>query len=120
MYTRHVTGISGEKLARDFLIRQNYSIIATNYRCRAGEIDIIALKDNKLAFIEVKTRSSDKKGLPHEAYTYGKMKRLSRAIQYYLHTEKPSIQRYACHLLSILYTEGKPVIKLYENAPMAL
>lgn len=120
MYTRHVTGISGEKLARDFLIRQNYSIIATNYRCKAGEIDIIAEKDHKLAFIEVKTRSSDKNGTPCESYTYGKMKRLSRAIQYYIRTEKPSIQKYACHLLSILYSDGKPVIKLYENAPMAL
>ncbi len=120
MYTRHLTGISGEKLARDFLIQSGYSIVTTNYRCKTGEIDIIASKQNKLHFIEVKTRSSSKQGMPYEAYTYGKMKRLARAIQYYLTTERPSIKSYACDLLSILYAEGRPIIKLYENAPMPL
>lgn len=120
MYTRHLTGISGEKRARDFLIQSGYSIVTTNYRCKTGEIDIIAFKKDKLHFIEVKTRSSSKHGMPYEAYTYGKMKRLARAIQYYLITEKPNIKKYACHVLSILYTDGEPIIKLYQNAPMSL
>ena len=53
---RKETGILGEKLARDFLKKRGYRIIETNYRCRYGEIDIIARHKGYLIFIEVRTK----------------------------------------------------------------
>ena len=52
---RKELGNIGEKLARDFLKKKGYRIHETNFRCRAGEIDIIAQKKDCLAFIEVTT-----------------------------------------------------------------
>ncbi|MNY78795.1 hypothetical protein D3C86_2191870 [compost metagenome] len=49
-------GRQGEDLAASFLLNQNYHIVKRNWRCRSGEIDIIAEKGNKLIFVEVRTR----------------------------------------------------------------
>ncbi len=49
-------GIKAETLVCDFYTSRNYKIIATRFRCKSGEIDIIAKKDNLIAFIEVKSR----------------------------------------------------------------
>lgn len=55
----HQLGIQGELYAQEFLRKQNYKIIETNYRCSFGEIDIIAQEGESLCFIEVKTRQED-------------------------------------------------------------
>ena len=54
--TRKSTGNTGEKIARKFLRSIGYKIIATNYECNRGEIDIIARDRNILVFVEVKCR----------------------------------------------------------------
>ena len=69
---RRDTGIRGEKLARDFLKRQGYRIIETNYRCPEGEIDIIARHKDFLVFVEVRTKTSLKFGKLMKIYlNYG-------------------------------------------------
>ena len=68
MYIKKEIGEIGEKLATNYLIQNNYQIIKRNFTCRQGEIDIIA-KDKikkELTFIEVKTRTNFKYGLPSE------------------------------------------------------
>ena len=52
-------GKKGEKLAIDFLLKNGYKILETNYRFLKAEVDIIAQKDEVLAVVEVKTRSTD-------------------------------------------------------------
>ena len=52
-------GISGEKLACEALTRKGYAILATRYRTRVGEIDIVARDGETLVFVEVKTRTSE-------------------------------------------------------------
>ena len=64
-------GRRGEDAACAYLLRHGYSIIERNYRCRRGEIDIIAAKDGGAVFVEVKTRRSLKFGTPGMAVTYG-------------------------------------------------
>ena len=64
MYKNTQLGLYGEKLATDFLKSKGYRVIATNYRYKHAEVDIIAIAEDLLVFIEVKTRSGDKYGEP--------------------------------------------------------
>lgn len=77
-------GKFGEDLACRYLLQSGYKILARNFRCRLGEIDIIAQKDDVLSFIEVKTRMSQKYGSPAEAVTVSKQKRIYRCAEYYM------------------------------------
>ena len=78
-------GRLGENLACYYLEKQGYRILARNFRCRRyGEIDIVATKDEVLAFIEVKTRSSTLYGQPMEAVTLLKQNKIHRCAQYYM------------------------------------
>ena len=69
-------GAAGEMLAARFLRDKGYQIIAANYRCRLGEIDIIAGDRQYIAFVEVKTRSAGAIYAPREAVTMTKQKKV--------------------------------------------
>lgn len=71
-------GQAGEDLACAFLIRQGWRVVDRNVRTREGEIDLIAARDDVLAFVEVKTRRSRAFGPPAEAVTYRKAARIRR------------------------------------------
>ena len=87
-------GELGENIAVKFLVKHNFSILERNYTKKWGEIDIIAEKDNKIYFIEVKSVSRDDiQNVPRETLDQyrpednmhpWKLKRLSRTIQTYL------------------------------------
>ena len=77
-------GNFGEEVAAKFLIENGYKILTRNYSCRFGEIDIIAIEDNCLVFIEVKTRTSLKYGVPEYAVNYWKQKHLSLSARCYI------------------------------------
>lgn len=70
------TGDKGEQSAANYLKRLGYKIVATNYRAKTGEIDIIAKDKDCLVFIEVKTRRSTVYGLPSEAVNYRKQQKI--------------------------------------------
>jgi putative endonuclease len=91
-------GNRGEEIACKYLVDKGYKIIARNFRIRGGEIDIIAIDsstdsastpqpgsgmNNTLAFVEVKTRTSNQFGTGLEAIGYYKLKALTRAAQIY-------------------------------------
>jgi len=77
-------GKKGEKLAVDFLVKNNYTILETNYRFHKAEVDIIAQKENVLAVVEVKTRSTDYFGDPQDFVKPKKIKLLVSAIDDYV------------------------------------
>lgn len=77
-------GQSGEELAARYLQLNDYLILHRNFRCRIGEIDIIAMKNNVLTFVEVKTRLSTHTGSPAEAVTLTKQQKIRRTAQYYM------------------------------------
>ncbi len=78
-------GAAGEQIAVDFLIRNNYSIIKTNYRVgRIGEIDIIAKDGEYICFVEVKTRNSYDFGIPSEAVNPEKQHKIKTVASIYL------------------------------------
>lgn len=80
---RRETGMLGEKLACDFLGKNGYQIVETNYRCPDGEIDIIARQEDTLVFVEVRTKKSSKFGTPEESITRTKMERLRTVAAHY-------------------------------------
>ena len=73
-----------EEAAARFLESRGYEIIERNYRCRQGEIDLIAKEGEYVVFVEVKYRSGDNRGGSIEAVTPQKQRRISKAALHYL------------------------------------
>lgn len=69
-------GVLGEKQAKDYLIKNKYKILKTNYVCPIGEIDIVAKQNDVIVFVEVKTRSNTNFGLPRESVTKTKQNKI--------------------------------------------
>lgn len=86
MYFKQEYGKEGEDFAAKYLEENGYKILERNFACKRGEIDIIALQNNQIIFIEIKTRTSIKYGLPAEAVTETKLKHLYKTAEYYLIT----------------------------------
>jgi putative endonuclease len=80
-------GKLGEELAVEFLEKDGYTILATNWIFQKAEVDIIAQKENTLAVIEVKTRSSLEFGLPQDFVKPKKIQLLTKAIDAYVNQE---------------------------------
>jgi len=79
-----VIGEYGEKYVAKYLEDSGYKILDMNYNCRFGEIDIIALDNKCLAFIEVKTRTTSRYGVPSNAVNYWKRKHLELSARFYI------------------------------------
>jgi len=84
MATHNDIGKQGEQLAKEFLETNNYVILETNYRYKKAEIDIIATKENILAIIEVKTRTSTHFGEPESFVNNKKIKLILEATNAYI------------------------------------
>ena len=92
---RRRLGAFGERLAAAHLVAKGYHIQARNYRCREGEIDIVAQDGETLVFVEVRTRRGDALGGPAESVTARKEARLVAAATAYVQAlaEPPADQR---------------------------
>ena len=88
MSRQKTAGNFGEDCAAQFLEAAGYTIVARNFRIRSAEIDIIAQRDGVLAFVEVKARSNVRHGLPSEAVTFRKQKKIIEAAGVFLQDEK--------------------------------
>ena len=84
MRLNHATGQAAEDKACAFLKKQGFKIVARNWHCVFGEIDIIATKKQLLAFIEVKYRKSVAFGGAAYSITPSKLLKMRRTIEYYL------------------------------------
>ena len=78
------TGSFYEDRAAGYLQQHGFNIIARNFRCKIGEIDIIAFDKNCLCFIEVKYRKNDSCGRPAAAVTYSKQRTIIRVSEYFI------------------------------------
>ena len=80
---RRQTGTAYERRAGEYLKEQGYELIGYNFRCRQGEIDIIARDGRYLVFVEVKYRADNAAGNPLEAVTAAKQRTISKVASYY-------------------------------------
>lgn len=80
---KHSLGVRGEQMAREYLVRQGYTILATNWHCTYGEVDIVAQQAETIIFVEVRARRA---GASHAfaSITPHKQQKLILAAQSYL------------------------------------
>lgn len=109
-------GKFGEKIAVQYLERRNYEIIGRNYRCRAGEIDIIAKKDYFLVFIEVKTRSNVIFGEPVESINNEKAEKIRKIADYYIAINGVENAEVRFDIITVQKFYKKIVISHFKNA----
>lgn len=107
------TGSRYEREAADYLKKNGYDILINNFRCRLGEIDLIAINEGYLCFIEVKYRSSTLRGFPSEAVDKRKMMRIVRTAQYYMLLNQIS-QTTPCRFDVVVILDGE--ISVIKNA----
>ena len=95
------TGIKGEQIAGNFLLKKGYKILHNNWRFERKEIDIIALRDDLLVFIEVKTRNRVDFGFPEEAVGAKKQDFMKIAAEAFMDANK-EYQKIQFDVVSIL------------------
>jgi len=110
-------GRRGEDLAHRFLRRHGFTIVARNYRRRAGagEIDLVAWENDQLVFVEVKTRATSEFGMPEEAVDSEKQVYLVRAARDYLRRANIDWDAVRFDIVSVLLTKP-PAIRLIRDA----
>lgn len=112
-----ILGAFGESLACGYLSECSYRVLERNFSCKAGEVDIIAVQGDVVVFIEVKTRSSEKYGLPSEAVSRTKQRKIIKTALYYLQSNR--LLDYMCRfdVIEILIDEeNNHHINLIEDA----
>ena len=77
-------GKEGEAVAEEFLRAHDYTIVARNFRCRAGEIDLVVLDGPTLVFVEVRSRRGDRAGTPLESVDGRKQAQVARVARHFL------------------------------------
>ncbi|MBE7075821.1 MAG: YraN family protein [Clostridiales bacterium] len=107
-----IKGDCGEILAQKFLRKLKYKIIETNYKNKFGEIDIIAQKDGKIVFVEVKSRETSAFGRPIEAVDLNKQNKIKKVAEFYLILHNQYYQEVRFDVVELLDGE----ITLTENA----
>jgi putative endonuclease len=114
---RSWTGRQGEKLARKYLQGLGCKVLARNYRCPAGELDLIVLDGRTVAFVEVKTRQSDEHADPEETVTLAKRRQLYRVARYWLSRHGADDRTWRFDVVAVtLPQEGDPTIRHTPDA----
>lgn len=108
----------GEKVAMKFLEEGDYIILDRNVRTPYGEIDIVAKKDNRLFFVEVKTRSSMKFGNPEEAITETKIIHMIESAQSFIQDHSDLEGDWQIDVIAVQkQSDGRlPIITHFQNA----
>jgi putative endonuclease len=112
----HAVGKAGEEAAVQYLQQHGYRILERNYRCRFGEIDLIARDGRTLAFVEVKTRRSQRYGPAAAAVTLEKQRHLIKASQLYLIQKKKANEFCRFDVVTVAMDAQQPRIELIKDA----
>ena len=109
-------GKSGEDLASKALEENGYKIIRRNYRVRLAEIDIIARDKDTYCFVEVKSRLSDRFGLPAEAVSVPKQNKISMAAVTFLKQNNLLDKKARFDVVTVTFDKDNPRVELIKNA----
>ncbi len=119
MAQSRISGAWGEALAAEYLRKKRYKLIAANYHCRFGEIDLIVQNHKNLVFVEVKTRKDDSFAAAREYVTRAKQDRIRITASVYL-SQNPTKLQPRFDVIEIYAPQGvdtkKPVINHLEGA----
>ncbi len=119
--TRQKIGRVGETLATSALEKRGYCILERNFRCRAGEIDLIAQAGEDLVFIEVKTRRGTACGLPEEAITRRKARTLQQVAWFYLDAHNLADCSWRIDVVAVQFNQAGQLeeVRVYPHAVSA-
>ena len=109
MAEHNLLGKKGEELARLHLKKKAYQIIATNWRFKGGELDIVARENDTLVFVEVKTRSHEAFERPQDAVTRSKQKRIIRAANAFIEEKNIDLEARFDVISVVINTEGTSI-----------
>jgi len=115
MATHNDLGLLGEDVAIDYLIKHGYQILERNYRYQKGEVDILAKKDDALVAVEVKTRTGNYFGDPHEFVKPKKIKLLVATVDHYV-TQHDLDVEVRFDIIGIVHAENQFKIEHIEDA----
>jgi putative endonuclease len=113
------TGKLGEDLACRALKKKGYRILERNYRCRYGEIDVVARKGDYLVFVEVRSKTGAAFGTPEESVTAQKKQRLAASIMSYLESHGTTQENWRVDFVAVELDAGTARasrIEIIENA----
>jgi putative endonuclease len=115
-YDKKALGASGENLVADFLRTKGFKVLEQNYSKRFGEIDVIARKDDVLAFVEVKLRKNAYFPIS-QVITYPKQKKIIKTAQAFIFENKLYTMVYRFDVAIVTFDDwSKPDIMYIENA----
>ncbi len=106
MQNSRAIGADYERQAAQYLETLGYEILARNFRCRLGEVDLVAKDGRYFVFVEVKYRSGHTAGTPQEAVTYKKQRTICKVAAYYCMKHGIS-QQCPCRFDVAAYSDGK-------------
>jgi len=113
---RRQLGDWGEHWAAQFLQTQGYEVAERNWRCAAGELDLIAWEGGCLVFVEVRTRRGRSYGTPEESVTAAKQAKLIELAQIYMQ-EHPKLEcNWRIDVVAVELRRGQPRVNLIRNA----
>ena len=119
MGKNNISGAWGESVAADYLRKKRYKLLATGYRSRFGEIDLIVCNKKYLVFVEVKLRKTDSFAEAHEFVDHNKQNRIRTTAEMYL-SQNPTNLQIRFDVIEIYAPEGvqteKPHIIHTEDA----
>lgn len=115
---RQALGHIGERLASEALMSKGYCILERNFRCRYGEIDLVAEDKQDLVFVEVKARRGVSFGLPEDALTIQKRRKLIEVASYYLDLHACPDRSWRIDVVAVQFSSrGKlEEIRIYKHA----
>ena len=114
---RRFLGSRGERAAARHLKRRRFRILARNYRCPAGEIDLIASQGDTIVFVEVKTRSGEEDECPADLSARIQWPQIARAARYFLMQRSSHDRPCRFDLVTVTWpSRGKPTIEHFEDA----
>lgn len=97
--------------------RDGYRLVARNWRCRLGEIDLVVARGRLIAFCEVKARASSRLGGPHESVTAAKQRKVRALAQAFIGARGVRAARYRFDVASVMVdAEGHADVHIFEDA----
>lgn len=109
-------GSWGEQIAESYLLSHGYEIMERNYRCRIGELDLIAIDGEVIVFVEVKARQTLTYGLPCESITNTKQQHIRRTAKQYVLSHSLEDWDLRIDVIEILRIEGKTYVHHIPDA----
>lgn len=107
----------GEEAAWKAYRRRGYRLVARNWHCRLGEIDLIVARGGLVAFCEVKSRTSPRLGGPHDSVTPAKQRKVRALAEAFIGTRAVGAARYRFDVASVMITpDGRADVYIFEDA----